>query len=351
MKQPGQIAIGIFVVIIMAVVILQAGRYSYVQDNGSQNFGPSGTSAFLELVKQSGYKVSVDNSISPRVGRKLIVPVSAHNREAFQKFLKRVKGKTQIVAFVIPMSDDKTGEPRIVRTSVNRKEVGNLEPMAADGVTWEKPLVDDAETVTLLERQDNSGTVAESTVKGDLEMVHMPNAECITNRNLDKSNNASIVMGLVRSIAKSGEDVVFVDTFAAQDVETSLLAKMGPPFQAAWNQILVLILVIFITLSVRFGLPPVTRAKQRGGRELVDGLATMTRRKKNARWALRAVFDRSLAELERRHRIGREQIIQRPDLYMNSEDAMSLKLVEAATLDDISEQDAIRHAKELKRLV
>ena len=152
-------------------------------------------------------------------------------------------------------------------------------------------------------------------------------------------------------VAKPGEPVTFLSSFSARESEDSLMKKLGGPFQAAWSQMLLLILVVFITLSVRFGLAPETRASQRGGRELIDGLAWMTRRKRNARWALRAVFDRVLAELERRHRIGREQIIQRPDLYLSPESARLLKDVEAATMDDITEQEAIRYAKALKTLV
>ena len=77
----------------------------------------------------------------------------------------------------------------------------------------------------------------------------------------------------------------------------------------------------------------------------------MTRRKRNSRWALRAVFDRVLAELERRHRVGRELIIQRPELFLSSESAVILKDVEAATMDDITEQEAIEYAKALKTIV
>ena len=262
-----------------------------------------------------------------------------------------MKSKSKIVAFIIPVSSDKPSVAHPAINSVSKKTIGKIEPVNIDKEEWDEPLLPDAETTDLLEQQDTGTVIAQVSTKGDLTLIQLRDASCLTNKNIDQSNNAGIIMGLVKMVAGSSGPVTYVDSFAAQEVENSLLSKMGAPFQAAWSQILVLVLVIFITLSVRFGLAPERRADQRGARELVDGLAWMTRRKRNARWALRAVFDRSLAELERRHRVGREQIIQRPDLFMGPDEAMKLKEIEAATLDDITERDALEYAKELKRLV
>ena len=335
----------------LAIIILQSGRYSYVQDNGHTNFGPSGTSAFLELLKQSGYKVQVETGRSPKLAPIMIVPVSELHKKEFSNFLKGIKSATTVIAFAIPPEEGKSKGPQKITHAATDKPVGEMEPVSVESATWQKPQIEDAEKVSILTSANGGATIAEAVSKNDIRLIQLIDAACITNRYIDTVNNASIAMGLVAMSAKKGDAVTFLGSFCSRQSEDSLLAKMGAPFQAAWSQVLLLVLVIFLTLSVRFGLAPESRARQRGGRELVDGLAWMTRRKKNARWALRAVFDRVLAELERRHRIGREEIIRRPDLYLTSEAAVILKDVEAATMQDITEQDAIRYAKALKGLV
>ena len=351
MRVTGKIAIWVFCLMALSIVILQSGNYSYVQDNSAINYGPSGTSAFLELIKRSGYKVMVENGRNPIASQAIITPVSKSHQEAFGRFLKQIKSKTTIISFIVPEEEDRPSTPQTVTNAFTHQAVGQMEPLRLKSEEWQRAQLEDTEAVDLLTYSGGETAIAQVVTKGNIRLIQVLDAACITNLNLEKVDNANISMGLVAMAAKPGQSVEFIGSFCSRDVDDSLMGKLGGPFQAAWTQMTLLVLVIFVTLSVRFGLAPESRARQRGGRELVDGLAWMTRRKKNARWALRAVFDRVLAELERRHRVGREQIIQRPDLYLSPEGAVILKDVEAATMDDISEQDAIRYAKALKQLV
>jgi hypothetical protein len=333
------------------MIVLQSGNFSYVKDNGHKNYGPSGTTAFLKLIEKSGYKVKVDTSRNPLIANTFIIPVSSKNEEAFNRFVNEFKAKTTIICFVIPQEDHRKIKPIQVQNQVNQSPIGELVPVKIKSSEWVPPALDEGKAVDLISTKADNTTIVKIESKKNIRLVKVLDATCISNQYIDQANNADIMLGLVAMAAKPGENVTFVTNFSSKDNEDSLLDKLGGPFQAGWNQLLLLILVIFITLSVRFGLAPESRAEQRGARELVDGLAWMTKRKKNARWALRAVFDRVLAELERRHRVGRDKIIQRPDLFLSMESAVILKDVEAATMEDISEQDAIRYAKLLKRLV
>lgn len=348
---PGKIAIWVFSLVFLAVIILQSGNYTYVQDNGHSNFGPSGTSAFLELLKRSNYKVKIDDSGSPKLAPTMVIPVSNTHKKSFASFMKSIKSGTTIVTFVIPEEDRDKPVPLRIINDISGESAGQLEPLGKNTDDEEKPPISNSESVNLLSAENGGESIAKIYSKDNIRIIHMTDASCITNRHIDKVNNASISLGLISMAGKPEAELTFVGNFSSRISEDNLIAKLGRPFEAAWSQLMILVLVIFITLSIRFGLAPETRASERGGRELVDGLAWMTKRKKNARWALRAVFDRVLTELERRHRIGREQIIQRPDLYLSPDAAIILKDVEAATMHDISEQEAIRHAKALKRLV
>ena len=350
MKIPGKIAVWAFCLVFLAVIILQAGDYSYSKDNGYDSFGPSGTSAFLELVKRVGYKPNVIKSNSSSFDGTVIVPVSYENRIHFNELINAQKAKSTIITFMIPKEDRSDKEPHEIENS-EHKIVGEVGPISISSIVGQPELLTDGGSTDLLTLGSRGTPFARVYTKGDVRVIQVLDAACITNRNLDKANNASVMMGLINQAADTAKPISYITSFTSKDSRESIITKLGAPVQAAWGQLLILILVIFITLSVRFGLAPETRAQQRGARELVDGLAWMTRRKRNARWALRAVFDRVLTELERRHRIGREHIIQRPDLYLPPDQATILKDVEAATLDDISERDAIRYSKELKKLV
>ncbi len=350
MKIPGKIAVWVFCLVFLAVIILQAGDYSYSKDNGFDSFEPSGTSAFLELVKRVGFKPKVVKTSASSLDGTIIVPVSYENRSSFIELLKSQKTKSTIIAYMIPRQDRSKSEPVEIRDS-EHKTIGKVGPISINSTTWQPHLLNDGESTDLLTLAGEETAFVRVYTKGDVRVIEIIDAACITNRNLDKANNASVMMGLISQVAETNKPISFITSFTSKDNRESIITKLGAPVQAAWGQLLILIFVIFVTLSVRFGLAPESRAKQRGARELVDGLAWMTRRKRNARWALRAVFDRVLTELERRHRIGREHIIQRPDLYLPPDQARILKDVEAATLDDISEQEAIRFSKELKKLV
>lgn len=351
MKQPGKIAIYIFVIVMLAVVIVQAGRYSFTQDNGTKSYGPSGTSAMLQLIRESGYKVDVTNTRSPEVGDLVIVPVSGDNDDSFIRFLRRVSSKSRVLVLNISRDISDDSQKVTVNQVKSGNPLGQIVPFNNSSETWKPPILQDSERNEILTVQGSDTAIAEVIVKKDLEVISVADASFVVNRNIDKVDNANVLMTLVGMVAKPGQKIQLIETFAADEVDANLLTKLGPPYQMAWSQLLILVFVIFVSLSVRFGLAPEWRAQQRGGRELVDGLAWMTRRKRSARWALRAVFDRTLAELERRHRISRDRLIQRPDLYLNIEDASQLKRIEAATMDDISEAEAVSYAKELKRLV
>jgi hypothetical protein len=340
LRVPGKIAVWVLCLVFLSVIILESGNYSYVQDNSSTNFGPSGTSGFLELVKKTGYKVDIDNGRAPKVAPTMVIPVSKQHQKSFTAFLGSVTSETTIITYVIPEEDRKQVPPTTIKSDVTHEAVGQMQPIRLKSEQWQMPQLDDGETA-----------VVQVVTKDKIRLIQVLDSACITNRYLDQVNNASIAIGLIGMAAKPGSTLTYVGSFSSRASEDSLLEKLGTPFKAAWSQLMILVLVIFLTLSVRFGMAPETRAAQRGGRELVDGLAWMTRRKRNSRWALRAVFDRVLAELERRHRVGREQIIQRPDLYLTPESAVILKDVEAATMDDITEQEAIRYAKALKTIV
>jgi hypothetical protein len=155
MKQPGKIAIWIFGIVFLAVIILQSGRYSYVQDNGTSNFGPSGTSAFLELIKRSKYPVTLDTTTSPKVAKTMIIPVSLSNLTAFQKFIKRLQPTetTTIIALVIPLADTKKTEPKAVESYWDQKPIGQIQPFESKSTDWKKPLID-AQSVDMLTLND-----------------------------------------------------------------------------------------------------------------------------------------------------------------------------------------------------
>ncbi|MCE2766855.1 MAG: hypothetical protein LW628_08080 [Fimbriimonadaceae bacterium] len=110
-------------------------------------------------------------------------------------------------------------------------------------------------------------------------------------------------------------------------------------------------MLVFVTLAIRFGLAPEFRPLQRGGKELVDSLAFLSRRKQQHQWAVRALLDRILSELERRLRVARTQIALNPEKFLDAEEASLIREAVDAIKEPINREYAMHLAKRLSRLV
>ena len=79
---------------------------------------------------------------------------------------------------------------------------------------------------------------------------------------------------------------MFTEASFGHIYDRGLLESIGPWANAAWQQLLILGIVIAFTLGKRFGLPEETKRTQRGSRELLDAIADTYQRAGTTQTAL-----------------------------------------------------------------
>jgi hypothetical protein len=320
-----------------------------MEDHGPSNFSESGTAAFAELLRKQGYSVLIPGKDKLPKTYFQIVTVNEPSRAEFKAYLESlpVDKKSRIIALEFPDEKPKSS-PTLVQSYVNQSELGSIKPFENSNVVYREKLIKKVDPYPMVSIQGTGQSVIEISQSPSLSLVQVSCAFWVTNEFIDQANNASVIMGTVRAFAPKGSTIVFSSGF---DEAIGVTEKMGPFFVGALNQMKVLLLVIVITLSYRFGLAPETRATQRGGKELVDALANLTFRKGQNQWALRAMLDRVLSELEKRHRVPRADIAKSPARFLPEEQANIILRAKSAIEDNVDDRAALHLANELARLV
>jgi hypothetical protein len=352
--------------LVFGVIIVQAGRYGYSQNHGMNQYGPSGTSAFVELLNQAGYKVK-KAPLAPtntNAGKTFIAAVEVNRQEKVTKYLKKLPKDSKVILFLIPASINTT-RTKSVTNSDTDKPIGSIIGVSSDdkGSFWEgiideeekkderklKRLRVQGESVSLL--FDGGDNIAEGYIYRGRTVVVYREGGTIINEHIDKADNASLAMSIVNRIATKDEPVTVIAQFASSDDDPSLIQALGPFVHGAWNQLGILLAIMFVGFCVRFGFAELPRVKQRSSKELADGVAVLFRNKKQGNWALASVLESTLRDLESRHRVHRDELLKVPNAYISNEDAQAIFSAMSASQLSLLPEDALAHVKRLQRLV
>jgi hypothetical protein len=173
------------------------------------------------------------------------------------------------------------------------------------------------------------------------------NGAMALNENLDKAENASFLLQLVRSASGSQiHKVLFVDgTFSGSRVP-GLLDVLGPWAKAAWAQFLLVVLVIAWGISIRFGLATSARSRQDSARTLLNGVADTLGRSRQAGWALDEVAKQADQRIRARLGLAPEVSKQARNARLPRELLRALLMAEAPPVG-ASEQSISTIAKSL----
>lgn len=349
MKQ--KLLIWAFVVVLLTVVILQTGRYNLDQSYSTSSYSNTGTSAFIELLKASGYKVKLIPETDSSLGGAMagIVLLPEYQEDEIEPFVSDLEEGKKLGIFKLKQVSEKPKTATVSNDFETDKTVGEVVPFNHDPYLWDSSNSKGNAVVSSTLSTD-SASYAEAYTDKNRFFHTINDATGITNEFIDQRQNASIVLSVVGTLAKPGETIAIVTAFTDGDGAITLIEKMGPIVHGIWTQFLVMTIVMFFGFSVRFGLAPEMRARQRNSLELVDGMATLMRRKLNPAWALRAVYERFLMMSERRFRVSRDQIARSPSKYFGSD---AEPIIEAQTLLDseMSTKEAMQATEALRRLV
>ncbi|HZH97555.1 MAG TPA: hypothetical protein VEX38_01175, partial [Fimbriimonadaceae bacterium] len=247
----------------LSFALLSLGRRESVAEPSADSYGPSGASAFAELLRKQGHRVRVSTRKNPELlSSDLVIAfyvrheptwsdlgikspdeleeeIEVPGRAALERHLNG-GGKALVLeldqgfreASRIGISGQ-TKLTNVVDGTVRRvSKLDGLEPtdFAEDWIStlW----IDESEAALVHGREQGRGLV-----------VHANAGLLGTNRFIARDDNAAFLLGLVSSLAPPKSQIVFHEAYWGRIVEPSLMELLGPWAQAAWTQILVLFVI------------------------------------------------------------------------------------------------------------
>jgi hypothetical protein len=330
----------------IASALLSLGQRDDKTNPAANSYGPSGTSAFAELLKRNGYDVRVDRRPRPRLAPDEVAVAfevsgvspftSGDNEEEFEKtLLDQVRAGRRAVLLTLPadfQSESKgllPSPPVAVLVRGRPKDLKVKVPAVLPAATHGLDEDADVPQVGLWDTPDENLARAYQVGKGRL--VHARSGSFVTNRFLDQADDARAAMELVGLLARPGERIVFTEAAFGNVDSPSLVEVIGAWANAAWQQLLFLGVVVVYTLGKRFGIPEETRIQQRGARELLDALTDTLFRGRQTRVAMAAALDRANTELRSALRLPRDATRPERDRHLPPPLAGALARLQAAT--------------------
>ncbi|MDR3687859.1 MAG: hypothetical protein P4L46_00670 [Fimbriimonas sp.] len=306
----------------LAALLMSLGRQDYDASPEATSYSPSGVSAFCELLRRNGISVTIDRASRPRLGPNDIAvaferrPVNTMDylssqpedefRAFFWKFIENggeglilpiqrdyySASRTALAAPAKSVEDPTTGQQFKVSSSVSSDS------------DEEESVDDTASRMTLWHSADAAFLSAYKLSKGTALVA--ADGIGITNRFIDRYDNAKAFSSIFSILAKKGKRFVFTEASFGNVKDPGLLEWIGPWASAAWAQLVFLGVVVVFTLGIRFGLPEETRRIQRGSREMLDALADTFMRSRSTQAALTTAWDRADAELRTQLKLPRD---------------------------------------------
>ncbi len=152
----------------------------------------------------------------------------------------------------------------------------------------------------------------------------------------------------IRSVAPRGARIVFCEAAFGLGSEPGVIESLGLWAVGAWWQLGILFVLAVYALGKPFGLPEVVRAKQVGGREMIDAVANIYRRARAGHVALGAMTRSADAEIRRLAKLPRDAGRGERDRVIPEDLVRALAEAEAASTERLPAADALRIARRLE---
>lgn len=325
-------------ILVLAAALLSLGQREAEAHPLASSYNPSGLSAFRELLIQNGLTTEVTRLEVPKLHPNDLVVAPYYQIDSFFSddrvpspatkiaLKKHLSQGGRILALPYRL-DFRASSAEVLKAPVNLRSTTSTLKLEAHLSTVaqsafsnlfsefddeDSPFGNDGATFSLETRNpfpawkttDYSGaaivTLA-SSEKGIL--ANVTDGIFLTNRFIDRADDAQLGLALIQGLIKPGGRVVFVESTLGESIEPSLVGVIGPWAVGAWMQILVLFGVIVLTLGVRFGLPVTERRTQQGQRELIDAIADVYRRSRSSAIALDAAYVAANQRIRRAYKL------------------------------------------------
>lgn len=350
----------------LSAFMLSLGQRDLFANPAMTSYGPSGTSALAQLLRDRGHLVEVDRRPRPKLGANdvalaftdydpLSSDVESKSLETIGEALrKHAENGGNVVLIEIPKQFQDVSRRLINATPDKVKDLGrNREyEVTADFVPTAAvrlPVTEDDDfSIQLWSAGENDFVRGYRIGKGNVLLVS--GGIGFTNRFIDRLDNAAAGISIVELLAKKkpGSRVVFTEAAFGNERVPGLLDTIGMWAVASWYQVLFLGVVIVFTLGRRFGYAEVDPVRQRGARELLDAIADTYLRGRHAQVALRIILARVESDLRAALRLGRDFEISARDERLSPELRQAMAEAYAAlTWDRVRSDDALPIVRKL----
>ena len=354
-------------VLTLSALFITLSRSEMSSNPSASSYGPSGAKAFAELLERSGYHVRYTYDLRPTIESDETMigfyepRPNLNGGEDMPSLFKDPRDITMKVAgqhghnvMLLGLRSDfqKTSTEITGSNAQNIHAWGHqLKVSTSYGSGFDSSVsgLDLPADFVALASDDNSKPIASIGEWGSSRIALIPDGAMATNRFLGIGDNATFVLGVLQHLAPAGSKVVFVDSTYSEGNQKGLAALIGNWAVAASWQCAVLFLVLIYSLGKPFGLPEPTRFRQRGTRELVDGLAAIFRRGRADRAVMGALLADADREIRHRLKLPRDASRQQRDAMIPGGLRNALAEAEAAGVGRIPTKAFFAIARKLEK--
>jgi hypothetical protein len=170
----------------------------------------------------------------------------------------------------------------------------------------------------------------------------------ITNRFLDRRDNAEFYLNCVRALVRPSARIGFLEAAHGPVSPPTLMGILGPWAETAWWQALLAGAVIVLTLGKRFGLPAEGRSKESGSKDLADALSSLMGRARATDLALGVLFQAADRELRRHLKLPSDAPESLRDARLPADLVQALKKTEVLSRERCPMREAADLARRLE---
>ncbi len=298
-------------ILVIGVIMLTLGKPERSSNPSAESYGPSGTAAFADLLRDQGFSVRLDRRSAPVVGPdEVAIAINVErNQTNLSGFSEGSKLGIPIkevitdevaeggVALLGTIDDNfqsiaaQTSEKKVLPSGIDNKAIASGPSISVSVAPPSRVQIapgDDSRPGQNVWMNGTSAVVsAVAHKKGFVFTVSNP--VFLTNRFIDKAENARFGLTLLRALSPS-KKVVFLEAAAGNIDDPSLLEALGTWVKYGWVQLLLFAFIVAFAVGKRFGLPIYDPFVQHGQRELVEAIGFLYRRARADETALTAVL-------------------------------------------------------------
>lgn len=299
-------------ILALAVVLLILGRVDTVAKPSADFYGPSGVSAFADLLRKRGFAVRSDRTVDPKLSAdELVVAielrkptvslamddpepqrVSSDVDELETRLNKFIENGGRVFNAQVSQDFQSSASAAVSAPIEPVDEQGNprrdVQPMTISLQLLDAPHMRAwGEEVSTWQRAKTDVVWAHAAGRGVAFVL--ADAIGMTNRFIDQYENARFMTSMVEALAPA-KKVVFLEAVHGDVVKPGLLESIGLWLKYGWTQLMLVALVIGYTIGKRFGLPKNDAFVQRGQRDLVDAVASLYQRSRADETAIGSVL-------------------------------------------------------------